>query len=159
MSFCDQLLTGSAHWFANQQPKGISVSAHWLKITQLLFLSADNLDKLLSIPVLNPSWLRCCHIHIYIREEIAMSILSYHARPVCLVALLASSLLILLPLVGHAQSAASLTSATYTNVLSQEQVQSLLSAADQSDAALRQRAGELMNQSEAAARSVYAETW
>lgn len=87
-----------------------------------------------------------------------MSILSYHARPVCLVALLASSPLVLLPLIGHAQSAASVTSAAYTNVLSQEQVQSLLSAANQSDAALRQRAGELMSQSEAAARSVYAET-
>jgi hypothetical protein len=102
-------------------------------------------------------WLSC-HARLHIREEIAMPIFSRHARPVCLIALLASAPLALLPPVGYAQSASGPASAAYTNVLSQEQIQSLLTAANQSDAALRQRAGELMRQSDAAAHSVYAET-
>ena len=84
--------------------------------------------------------------------------LSVHARPVCLAALLAGSPLIIAPIAAEAQSSAIPSSVTYTNVLSQEQVQSLVNAANQSDAALRQRAGELMSESEAVARSVYVET-
>ncbi|KAA0696881.1 hypothetical protein DT594_06085 [Halopseudomonas laoshanensis] len=87
-----------------------------------------------------------------------MPLFSYHARPVCLVALIASSPLALLPTVVHAQSTVASASAAYTNALSQQQVQSLLDAAIRSDSALRRRAGELMNQSNAVAQSVYTET-
>jgi hypothetical protein len=87
-----------------------------------------------------------------------MPIFIHHARPAYLIALLASAPLAVFPLIGHGQSASSSASVAYTNVLSQEQVQSLLTAANQSDAALRQKAGELMRQSDAAARSVYTET-
>ena len=84
--------------------------------------------------------------------------LSVHARPVCLAALLASSPLVLLPVVAQAQTPSTPVSAAYTNVLSRDQIQSLVNAANQSDAALRQRAGELMSQGDAVARSVYMET-
>lgn len=87
-----------------------------------------------------------------------MPLLSLHARPVCLAALLASSPLILLPLVAQAQPTSSQVSASYTNALTQEQVQSLINAADQSNASLRQRATELMALGDDAARSVYIET-
>lgn len=87
-----------------------------------------------------------------------MPVFSYHARPVCLVALIASSPLALLPTVVHAQSTVASASAAYTNALSQEQVQSLLDAAIRSDSALRRRAGELMSQGDAVAQSVYTET-
>ncbi|SDR90790.1 Serine protease, subtilisin family [Halopseudomonas xinjiangensis] len=84
--------------------------------------------------------------------------LSFHTRPVCLAALLASSPLVLLPIVAHAQNGSTPVSAAYTNVLSQDQIQALVNAANQSDAVLRQRAGELMSQGDAIARSVYVET-
>lgn len=65
---------------------------------------------------------------------------------------------VLLPLTVHAQTAATLNQSTYTNALTQAQVQSLVNAANQSDELLRQLAAELMAQSEAVARSVYLET-
>ncbi|UAW99273.1 S8 family serine peptidase [Halopseudomonas nanhaiensis] len=87
-----------------------------------------------------------------------MQRLSFHARPVCLAALLASTPLVLFPIIAHAQSANVATSTAYTNVLSQDQVRSLVEAAGRSDTALRQQAGELMSQGDAIARSVYVET-